>query len=58
MISGHTHLRTGVSGAKFDEEADFEVRSAVVPQKTTPIKQNAIVFIKKVLRKKISGVDK
>ena len=33
MIFGRTDLRTGVSEAKFDREADFEVRSAVAPQK-------------------------
>ena len=33
MIFGRTDLRTGGSEAKFDGEADFEVRSAVAPQK-------------------------
>ncbi len=33
MIFGRTDLRTGVSGAKFDGEADFEVHLAVAPQK-------------------------
>ena len=33
MIFGRTDLRKGVSGAKFDGEADFEVRSAVALQK-------------------------
>ncbi len=33
MIFGRTDLRTGVSKAKFDAEADFEVKSAVDPQK-------------------------
>ena len=33
MISGRTDLRIGVSGAKFDAEADFEIRLAVAPQK-------------------------
>ena len=33
MIYGRTNLRKGVSGAKFDAEADFEVRSAVALQK-------------------------
>ena len=33
MIFGRTDLRKGVSGAKFDAEADFEVRSAVALQK-------------------------
>ena len=33
MIFGCTDLRKGVSGAKFDAEADFEVRRAVALQK-------------------------
>ena len=33
MIFGGTDLRTGVSGAKFDAESDFDVRLAVAPQK-------------------------
>ena len=33
MIFGCTDLRKGVSGAKVDGEADFEVRSAVALQK-------------------------
>ncbi len=33
MKFGRTDLRTDVSQAKFDEEADFEVRSAVASQK-------------------------
>ena len=33
MIFGRTDLRTGVSGAKFDAESDFEVRLAVARQK-------------------------
>ena len=33
MNFDRTDLRIGVSGAKFDAESDFEVRSAVAPQK-------------------------
>ena len=33
VIFGRTDLRKGVSGAKFDAEAAFEVRSAVALQK-------------------------
>ena len=33
MIFGRTDLRKLVSGAKFDEEYDFDVRLAVAPQK-------------------------
>ena len=32
MILGRTDLRISVSGAKFDAEADFEVRLPVAPQ--------------------------
>ena len=32
-IFGHTDLRINLSGAKFDAEADFDVRSAVGPPK-------------------------
>ena len=32
MIFGRTDLGKGVSGAKFDGQADFEVRLAVAPQ--------------------------
>ena len=34
---GRTDLRISLSRAKFDEEADFEVRSAVAPQKPCQI---------------------
>ena len=33
MNFGHTDLRKSVSGAKFDGQADFDVRLAVAPQK-------------------------
>ena len=33
MILGRTDLRTDVSGAKFDAEADFEVHLAIAHQK-------------------------
>ena len=33
MIFGRTDLRIGVSEAKFDAEADFEIRLAVAPRK-------------------------
>ena len=33
MIFGRTDLRISLSGAKFDEESDFDVRSAVGPPK-------------------------
>ena len=37
---GRTDLWIGLSGAKFDEEADFEVRSAVGAQKPRQISEN------------------
>ena len=33
MNFGHTDIRKSVSGAKFDGQADFDVRLAVAPQK-------------------------
>ena len=42
MIFGRTDLRISLSRAKFDAEADFDVRSAVEPRKPHQIgeKQN------------------
>ena len=34
MIFGRTHLRIGLSGAKFREQSDFQVRLAVAPPKS------------------------
>ena len=42
MIFGRTDLRISLSGAKFDEEADFDVRSAVGPPKPHQIDENLI----------------
>ena len=41
-IFGRTDLRISLSGAKFDEEADFDVRSAVGPPKPYQIDENLI----------------
>ena len=41
-IFGRTDLRISLSGAKFDEEADFDVRSAVGPPKPHQIDENLI----------------
>ena len=35
MILGRTDLRTGVSEAKFDVEADFDVEKFLAPQKSS-----------------------
>ena len=42
VIFGRTDLRISLSGAKFDEEADFDVRSAVGPPKPHQIDENLI----------------
>ena len=39
---GRTDLRISLSGAKFDEEADFDVRSAVGPPTAHQIVENLI----------------
>ena len=39
---GRTDLRTSLSGPKFDEEADFDVRSAVDPRKPRQISEKRI----------------
>ena len=41
-IFDRTDLRKSLSGAKFDEEADFDVRSAVGPQKPHQIDEKLI----------------
>ena len=41
-IFGRTELRISRSGAKFDEEADFDARSAVGPPKPHQIDENLI----------------
>ena len=42
MIFGRTDLRIGQSEAKFDAEADFDVRSAVAPQKPVQFDEKPI----------------
>ena len=42
MIFGRTDLRISLSEAKFDAEADFDVRSAVAPQKPEQINEKLI----------------
>ena len=53
---GRTDLRVNLSGTKFDEEADFDVRSAVAPQKSRKLnyKQN---FRSEISAKKMFGVE-
>ena len=40
MMFGRTDLRISLSGAKFDEEADFDVRSTVGPPKPHQVDEN------------------
>ena len=42
VIFGGTDLRMSLSGAKFDAEADFEVRSAIVPPKAHQIDETTL----------------
>ena len=42
MINGRTDLRVRESRAKFDAEADFDVRSGVAPPKSTKIDKKLI----------------
>ena len=42
MILGRTDLRMSLSEAKFDAEADFDIRSAVAPPKPHQIDEKLI----------------
>ena len=56
---GRTDLRISLSGAKFDPEADFDVRFAVARQNPRQIgKKNKNVRPKFSRRKKFFGVEK
>ena len=55
MIFGRTDLRINLSGAKFDEEADFDVRSAVGPPKPHQIDENLTFRSKKFAPKDFSA---
>ena len=54
MIFGRTDLRIGQSEAKFDAEADFELRSAVAPQKPDQIDEKLFFRSQKFPEKKFS----
>ena len=56
-IFGHTDLRISLSGAKFDEEADFDVRLAVGPPKPYQIDEKTNVSIRKCCRFFFFGVE-
>merc|ERR1711924_17384 len=51
-IFGRTDLRISLSGAKFDEEADFDVHSAVGPPKPHQIDEKLIFRSENFARKK------
>ena len=57
MIFGRTDLRIGLSEAKFDAEADFEVRSAIAPQKRDQIGEK-LIFRSICFAEKIFGAEK
>ena len=57
MIFGRTDLRISLSEAKFDAEADFDVRSAVAPQKPDQIDEKTISRSKNFPGKKF-GAEK
>ena len=57
MNFGRTDLRKGVSGAKFDGQADFEVRLAVAPQKYSK-NSKKLKFRSENFAKKVFGVEK
>ena len=57
-ISGRTDFRISSSGAKFDEEVDFDVRSAVGPPKPHQIDAKLILLIRTFRRKSFFGVEK
>ena len=57
MIFGRTDLRISLSEAKFDAEADFDVRSAVAPQKPDQIHEK-LIFPPKKIPKKFCSVPK
>ena len=57
-IFGRTDLRISLSGAKFDPEADFDVRFAVARQNPRQISKKKIISIRNFHRKKFCCVEK
>ena len=51
VIFGRTDLRISLSGAKFDAEADFDVRLAVAPPKPDQIMEKLIFRSEKFAEK-------
>ena len=58
MILGRTDLKISLSWAKFDAEADFDVRFAVARQNPRQIGKKAKIFVRNFHQKKIFGVEK
>ena len=56
MNSGHTDLRIGVSGAKFDPKSNFEVHFAIGPPKPRE-KCKRPIFLTEKTTEQISGVE-
>ena len=56
-IFGRTDLRISLSGAKFDPEADFDVRFAVARQNPCQIGKKQKFSIQNFRRKKNFGVE-
>ena len=57
MILGRTDLRKGVSEAKFDAEADFDVKKSLAPPKS-PENHEKKKKIAEIFSKKFFGVKK
>ena len=58
MIFGRTDLRKGVSGAKFDGQADFEIRLALAPPKPSQNSKKLKFQSENFAKKKLLGVEK
>ena len=58
MIFGRTDLRKGVSGAKFDGQADFEIRLALAPPKPGQKSKKLRFRSEKFAKKHFWGVEK
>ena len=57
-IFGRTDLRKGVSEAKFDVEADFDVKKSLAPPKAAKNHEKTKKNRKQIFKKKIFGVKK
>ena len=57
-IFGRADLRKGVSEAKFDAEADFDVKKCLAPPKSAENREKPRKKARKNFRKQFSGVKK